>query len=206
MLVAGQIWAAALSDQSPVSTVVAGFDCDRYKQSMVIAHESPGSSGAIAISLADPTDTQALAARLAPLARPGDVLALAGDLGIGKTTFARGFINALLAVHGLPPEDVPSPTFTLVQEYQLPDFTLYHIDLYRIEAQAELFELGLEDAFADGVSLVEWPDRLGSLMPPKRLDVAFSLGGPGDDQDRRFVLLTGYGDWKDRIKSDLLNG
>lgn len=158
------------------------------------------------MSLANPTDTQALAARLAPFARPGDVIALAGGLGAGKTTFARGFIHALFSAHGLPPEDVPSPTFTLVQEYQLPDFTLYHIDLYRIEAQSEIFELGLEDAFADGVSLVEWPDRLGSLLPVNRLDVDFRQGGPDEDQDRRLVLLTALGNWKGRIKAGALNG
>jgi tRNA threonylcarbamoyladenosine biosynthesis protein TsaE len=173
---------------------------------MVMAQESSGSGGALAMSLADPTDTRAFAARLAPLARPGDVLALTGDLGTGKTTFARGFINALLAAHGLPPEDVPSPTFTLVQEYQLPEFTLYHIDLYRIEAREELFELGLEDAFADGVSLIEWPDRLGSLLPASRLELAFSQGGPDDDQDTRSVLLTTFGNWKGRIKTGALNG
>ena len=170
---------------------------------MVMAQDS---DGAIAVSLANPTDTQAFAARLAPFARPGDVIALVGDLGAGKTTFARGFINALFVAHGLPAEEVPSPTFTLVQEYQLPDFTLYHIDLYRIEAQSEIFELGLEDAFADGVSLVEWPDRLGSLLPANRLDLDIRQGGPGEDQDRRLVLLTAFGDWKGRIKTGALNG
>ena len=183
--------------------MVAGFGFGRYKQLMVMAQES---DGAIAVSLANPSDTQAFAARLAPLARPGDVIALAGDLGTGKTTFARGFINALFVAHGLPPEDVPSPTFTLVQEYQLPDFTLYHIDLYRIEAQSEIFELGLEDAFADGVSLIEWPDRLGSLLPASRLDMDFHQGGPGEDQDRRLVGLTAFGDWKGRIQTGALNG
>jgi len=173
---------------------------------MVMAQQSPESGGAIAVSLADPADTQAFAARLAPFARPGDVIALAGDLGSGKTTFARGFINSLLVAHGLPPEDVPSPTFTLVQEYQLPDFTLYHIDLYRVEAQSELFELGLEDAFADGVSLVEWPDRLGPLLPANRLEMTFRHGGPGEDQDRRLVLLTAFGNWKGRIETGALNG
>jgi tRNA threonylcarbamoyladenosine biosynthesis protein TsaE len=173
---------------------------------MEMAQESPESGGAIAVSLANPTDTQAFAARLAPLARPGDVIALAGDLGTGKTTFARGFINALLVTHGLPPEDVPSPTFTLVQEYQLPDFTLYHIDLYRIEGQSEIFELGLEDAFADGVSLVEWPDRLGSFLPENRLELNFRHAGPGEDQDQRLVLVTPVGDWKGRIEISALNG
>ena len=143
------------------------------------------SEGAIAVSLANPADTQVFATRLAPLVRPGDVVALAGDLGTGKTTFARGFINALFVIHGLPPEDVPSPTFTLVQEYPLPDFTLYHIDLYRIEAELEILELGLEDAFAEGVCLVEWPDRLGSLLPANRLELDFRQGDAGEDSGQR---------------------
>ena len=173
---------------------------------MVTAQEYPEFSGAIAGSLVNPTATQTCAARLVPFARPGDVITLAGDLGTGKTTFARGFINALFVAHGLPPEDVPSPTFTLVQEYQLPDLTLYHIDLYRIEAQSEIFELGLEDAFTDGVSLVEWPDRLGSLLPSSRLDIAFRQGSPGDDPDIRFVRITAFGNWKGRIQTNPLNG
>jgi tRNA threonylcarbamoyladenosine biosynthesis protein TsaE len=170
---------------------------------MVMAQES---EGAIAVSLANPADTQVFATRLAPLVRPGDVVALAGDLGTGKTTFARGFINALFVIHGLPPEDVPSPTFTLVQEYPLPDFTLYHIDLYRIEAELEILELGLEDAFAEGVCLVEWPDRLGSLLPANRLELDFRQGDAGEDQDRRLVRLTAFGDWKGRIQTGALNG
>ena len=182
--------------------MVAGFGYGRYKKFMVIAQESVESGDAIEVSLASPTETQELAVRLVPYARSGDAIALSGDLGTGKTTFARGFINALLARNGLPPEDVPSPTFTLVQEYQLPQFTLYHIDLYRIEEEAELIELGLEDAFADGVSLIEWPDRLGSLLPHSRLNMAFSH----NDQEGRFLRLTAFGDWKGRLQAGALNG
>ena len=170
---------------------------------MVMAQQSDGT---IAVMLADPADTQTFAARLAPFARPGDVIALAGDLGAGKTTFARGFINALLDVHGQPAEDVPSPTFTLVQEYQLSDFTLFHIDLYRIETQSELFDLGLEDAFADGVSLVEWPDRLGPLLPADRLELRFSQISPTEDGDRRRVVVIPFGDWEGRLDAGALNG
>jgi tRNA threonylcarbamoyladenosine biosynthesis protein TsaE len=173
---------------------------------MVKAQETLKSGAAMTVSLASPAHMQAFAARLAPFARPGDVLALEGDLGTGKTTFARGFVNALFASHGLPPEDVPSPTFTLVQEYKLPGFTLYHIDLYRIEAESELRELGLDDAFAEGVSLVEWPDRLGRLLPASRLAVTFRQGAPGDPEDRRLVDLTGFGAWKGRIPMGTLNG
>jgi tRNA threonylcarbamoyladenosine biosynthesis protein TsaE len=173
---------------------------------MVRARKSPDLGDAITVSLADAAATQAFGARLAPLARPGDVITLAGDLGTGKTTFARGFINALLAARGLPPEDIPSPTFTLVQEYQLPEFTLYHIDLYRIEAESEVLELGLEDAFSEGVSLVEWPDRLGSLLPADRLDVTFRQTASGDDRDGRLALVTAFGDWKGRLEHGALDG
>ena len=169
---------------------------------MVMAQDS---NGTVNVSLADPADTRAFAERLAPCARSGDVLALAGDLGAGKTTFARAFINALLARHGLPPEDVPSPTFTLVQEYPLPAFVLYHIDLYRIEAETELGALGFEEVFADGVSLIEWPDRLGSLLPASRLDMEFRLPDRSDNPDRRLVALTAHGDWQGRLTTELLN-
>jgi tRNA threonylcarbamoyladenosine biosynthesis protein TsaE len=182
------------------------FTSARYKQMMMMAQESPELDGAFTALLASPLDTHALAARLAPLARAGDVITLSGDLGAGKTTFARGFINALFVTHDLPLEDVPSPTFTLVQEYQLPLFTLYHIDLYRVESQSELFELGLEDFFSEGVSLIEWPDRLGSLLPSDRLDVTLRQGLPGEPQDHRQVDVTAYGDWKDRLHPGVLNG
>jgi tRNA threonylcarbamoyladenosine biosynthesis protein TsaE len=182
---------------------VAGFGLARYKQSMVLARES---AGEIAVSLASLADTQSFAVRLAPYARPGDVIALAGDLGAGKTAFARGFINALFVSHNMPEEDVPSPTFTLIQEYQLPDFTLYHIDLYRIESEAEIDELGLEDAFADGVSLIEWPDRLGSHMPASRLEINFRQGDPGEDQNARTLGISAFGDWAWRLEAGALNG
>ena len=173
---------------------------------MVKAQETLKSSATMTVSLASPAQMQAFAARLAPFAEPGDVLALAGDLGSGKTTFARGFIKALFVAHRLPPEDVPSPTFTLIQEYPLPGFTLYHVDLYRIETEAELHELGLDDAFAEGVSLIEWPDRLGSMLPANRLEIAFRQGGPADDEELRFADLTAFGAWNGRIPMGTLNG
>jgi len=182
--------------------MVAGFGYGRYKQFMAMAQESAESGDTIEVSLASPIETHEFAARLAPYAGLGDTIALSGDLGTGKTTFARGFINALLAQNGLPPEDVPSPTFTLIQEYQLPQFMLYHIDLYRIEEESELIELGLEDAFADGLSLVEWPDRLGSLLPASRLDVVFEQGA----RDGRLLHLSVFGNWKGRFQAGALNG
>lgn len=101
--------------------------------------------------LPDEAATAALAQLLAPLLRQGDVLALQGDLGAGKTTFARALINALEG----PVEEVPSPTFTLVQTYQRGELEIWHFDLYRLEDPEEAWELGIEEAFSEGVSLIE---------------------------------------------------
>jgi tRNA threonylcarbamoyladenosine biosynthesis protein TsaE len=135
--------------------------------------------------------TERLAAALARLARAGDVLALAGPLGVGKTAFARAFITALGGE-----EEVPSPTFTLVQLYELGDLTLYHFDLYRLERPEEAYELGIEEAFAEGVTLIEWPERLGPLLPPERLDVALAFA---ERAHARRVRLTGHGRWARRL-------
>jgi tRNA threonylcarbamoyladenosine biosynthesis protein TsaE len=144
----------------------------------------------IAIDLPDETATAALAARIAGLARPGDVIALAGDLGAGKTTFARALIRA----RGGSGE-APSPTFTLVQIYELPDGPVWHFDFYRLRHPDEAWELGIEDAFRDGISLIEWPDRLGRLLPARRLDLLLDF----TDSDARRAALSGGGDWPVRL-------
>ena len=136
--------------------------------------------------------TAALAQTLAGLARIGDVFALSGELGAGKTVFARAFLRAL----GVD-EDVPSPTFTLVQIYETDIGPVYHFDMYRLEKPEDAFELGIGDAFADAISLVEWPDRLGGLLPSRRLEVAFAYGAA---DDRRRVTLTCHGDWPERLE------
>ena len=132
------------------------------------------------VELADERATLALGARLAGEAARGDVFALEGALGAGKTTLARGFIRALTDAD----EEVPSPTFTLVQTYDSAKGPLWHFDLYRLEDAEEAWELGIEDAFAEGISLVEWPERLGPLLPPRRRAVRLELAGEG----RRAVL------------------
>ena len=106
-------------------------------------------------------DTKKLAEALAKTTRQGTVYFLKGDLGSGKTTFARYFIRALMG----PDVAVPSPTFTLVQTYETPEFPLWHVDLYRVESPEEVLELGLDEAYQYGVSLIEWPDRLGRYAP-----------------------------------------
>lgn len=142
-------------------------------------------------SLADEAATVALAQRIAHLARPGDVIALAGDLGVGKTRFARAFVDALTGER----EEVPSPTFTLVQTYDTRGGPVWHVDLYRLEGPAEIAELGLEEAFAEAISLIEWPDRLGASAPPAALRLGLSLTGP---RSRRVRLEAG-GSWPARL-------
>ncbi|MEM7488306.1 MAG: tRNA (adenosine(37)-N6)-threonylcarbamoyltransferase complex ATPase subunit type 1 TsaE, partial [Pseudomonadota bacterium] len=110
---------------------------------------------------------------------PGDCLLLSGPVGAGKTAFARAVIHARLAAEERPPEDVPSPTFTLVQTYDVGPFEIWHADLYRLTDPAEVLELGLEEAFRDAVCLIEWPDRLGPDTPPDALRLDFALDGPG---------------------------
>lgn len=112
----------------------------------------------MSLILASLADSQALGARLAALARPGDVIALSGELGAGKTSIARGLLAAL----GLEGE-APSPSFAIVQPYEPPEvrFPVLHVDLYRIEHPDEAEELGLDDARADSLLIVEWPERLG---------------------------------------------
>lgn len=143
------------------------------------------------VDLADLDATGRLGERLAALVAPGDVIALGGDLGAGKTALARALIGA--AGGG---GDVPSPTFTLVQTYATPRGTIWHFDLYRIEDAVEAYELAIEDAFADGISLIEWPDRLGALLPAERLDIVLTLGvGPTG----RRATITGHGAWVQRM-------
>lgn len=144
------------------------------------------------VPLPDEAATAALAAHLATQARAGDVLALSGDLGAGKTAFARAFVRSL---PGGEDEEVPSPTFTLVQIYETEPAPVWHFDLYRLEGPEEVLELGIDEAFADGISLIEWPDRLGGYLPATRLDVALRHA----DGARRHAVLTGHGDWAERL-------
>jgi tRNA threonylcarbamoyladenosine biosynthesis protein TsaE len=142
----------------------------------------------------DETGTARAAELVARAAVPGDVIALHGDLGSGKTAFARAFIRALTSAA----EEVPSPTFTLVQTYQAGAVTIYHFDFYRIEKPDEAWEIGIEEAFAGGIALIEWPERLGSLLPADRLDVRLEIPPGGDDNARRVRLAAGPS-WAGRI-------
>ncbi len=150
------------------------------------------------LGLPDPAATAALARRIAGLASAGDVIGLGGDLGVGKTTFARFFIAALGG-----DDEVPSPTFSLVQIYPLETATVWHFDLFRLRRPEDAYELGVEDAFADGISLIEWPDRLGPLLPRDRLDIILALA---ERPRARRVRLEARGGWRQRIDEAAGNG
>ncbi len=135
----------------------------------------------------DERATVAHARTLARALMPGDVLALEGDLGAGKTTFARALIAAFAAEAGQPPPEVPSPTFTLVQTYDFPRATIWHFDLYRIERPDDALELGLEEALAEGIAVIEWPERLGPLLPARRIELSIAFGDA--PEERRIELF-----------------
>ena len=120
---------------------------------------------------------------------PGDLVTLSGDLGAGKTTFARALIRHLAADGAL---EVPSPTFTFMQSYELPRFPLVHADLYRINGVADLAELGFDDVPERAVLLLEWPDRAAGFLPPDRFDISFAVE-PSLGPEGRIVRVTGYG-------------
>ena len=126
--------------------------------------------------LPDESATERLGAALAARLRPRDTVALEGGLGAGKTTLARAILRAAAAVPGLV---VPSPTFTLVEVYDTPKGAFWHFDLYRLDSPEQVFELGWEEARADGIALVEWADRLGPLLPADRLTVTLTAEGSG---------------------------
>lgn len=116
------------------------------------------------------SETLSIAAEFAKTLKPSDVIALHGTLGVGKTAFTRGVIQSL--THAT---EVPSPTFTLLQIYDTPHFDLYHFDMYRLKSPEEAYEIGIEDAFAYGVSFIEWPDKIAPLLPKKHIDITFEM-------------------------------
>ncbi len=153
--------------------------------------------------LPDEEATRALAGRLARLAQGGDVFALYGDLGAGKSVFARAFIHARAHMDGAPAEEVPSPTFTLVQTYAYRSGTIWHFDLYRLGGADEVWELGLEEALAGGITLMEWPDRLGGWLPAGTLGVHLAHG---PSAEARVVSLVGPGAWQMRLALEAAGG
>lgn len=137
-------------------------------------------------------ETKHFARHLASRAESGDVIALYGKMGAGKTTFAQAFIKELL----LQEENVVSPTFTLVQTYPTRLGNLSHFDLYRLTQREEVEELGLEEAFAQGVSLVEWPQLVETYLPKETLSLHFTQGS---GEEERIITMTGEHTWRVRI-------
>ena len=152
----------------------------------------------ISLDLPDEAATAALAARIAAAAAPGDVIALRGDLGAGKTSFARAFIRAR---GGDGP--VPSPTFTLAQRYELATGPVWHFDFYRLKRPEEAWELGIEEAFAEGISLIEWPERAAAALPADRLEITLL---PGSTQDGRRAEISGGPRWAARLAALAADG
>lgn len=146
------------------------------------------------IHIEDEEGTRLLAAQVAKGLKTGDVVALHGDLGAGKTAFARALINALSPVE----EEVPSPTFTLVQVYDAQEPNIWHFDLYRLEKREDILELGWEDARRQAAVLVEWPERLGTLLPKDRLEISIEFNR--DSENSRDITLTPHGKWVARQK------
>ena len=144
-----------------------------------------------AIALPDAMATLAFGRRLGERIGPGDVVCLSGNLGAGKTTLARGAIQAWTG----RAEEAPSPTYTLVQTYDGDRGELWHCDLYRLKSPDEAFEIGLVDAFESAACLIEWPERAAALMPRDRLDVALAPLGDG-----RRATLTGVGAWREKLE------
>jgi len=143
------------------------------------------------LALGSLADTDALGAAIAPGLAVGDTVALAGDLGAGKTTLARAILTAL----GLT-GPMPSPTFTLVQTYEAPCLAVHHYDLYRLEDPREIAELGLEEALEQGAILVEWPERAAEVLPEDTLYVSLTM----PDAQSRLAELTGPARWASHFR------
>lgn len=142
--------------------------------------------------LDDEAATARLGAAIAAALKPGEAVCLSGPLGAGKSTLARALVRALTR----PDEDVPSPTFTLVQFYEGPRLKVAHFDLYRLSNPDEAYEIGLDEALDEGAAVIEWPERLEGRLPGDRLDV--EIAPSDEDADGRRVRLTPHGAWEGR--------
>lgn len=142
------------------------------------------------MNLADEAATGRLGEAVAAQLRPGEAVCLTGPLGAGKSTLARALVRALTT----PDEEVPSPTFTLVQFYEGPRLTVAHFDLYRLSDPDEAYEIGLDEALDAGAAVIEWPERLEGRLPPDRLDIEIALAQDGG----RTARLTPHGAWEGR--------
>ncbi|MCB1367076.1 MAG: tRNA (adenosine(37)-N6)-threonylcarbamoyltransferase complex ATPase subunit type 1 TsaE [Rhodobacteraceae bacterium] len=160
-------------------------------------NDDPDAGWSASLTLDSADETAALAVALGELLGPGDTLLLSGPIGAGKSHFARALIRSRLAEHGLA-EDIPSPTFTLVQTYLAGDLEIWHADLYRLTMVDEVVELGLADAFQTALCLVEWPDRLGNEAPADALHLNLALA---DAEDVRRLTFSAKGGKWHRIRA-----
>lgn len=152
------------------------------------------------VSCNNQSEVEALAGSLAPLAQAGDLIALTGDLGAGKTTFSRAFIRAILEDEYA---EVPSPTFTLVQTYEAPEFDIYHTDLYRLQEPEEVYDLGLDDDRSSSVLLVEWPDRMPDDWRQGALEISLKRTAgteAGEDEARTIHFGGDAAVWSPRLE------
>jgi len=158
------------------------------------SHHTASGVATLTIAVPDEAGTHALAASLARQCRPGDCILLSGDLGAGKTAFARGFIQSLLSIK----EDIVSPTFTLVQTYRTQhDTTVWHFDLYRLHKSEEIAEIGLDEALDGGITLIEWPELVRASLPKSALDVTIQSGPTPGQRVFGFAGLPAA--WQDRL-------
>ncbi len=146
------------------------------------------------------SETESLAEILAGCCHVGDCIALQGELGAGKTAFARGFVNSLCQYN----VEVISPTFTLVQIYEMSEGMIWHFDLYRLENVNDIYETGMEEALSEALTLIEWPEMVMHLLPESRLNVHIAYG---ENDNQRIITLTGNENkWStlfDRLKHDV---
>ena len=142
------------------------------------------------MKLPDEAATARLGAAVARRLQPGEAVCLTGPLGAGKSTLARALVRALTT----PDEEVPSPTFTLVQFYEGPRLAVAHFDLYRLSDPDEAYEIGLDEALDGGAAVIEWPERLEGRLPPDRLDIEIALAEDGG----RTARLSPHGAWEGR--------
>jgi tRNA threonylcarbamoyladenosine biosynthesis protein TsaE len=145
------------------------------------------------LSLPDDAATQALGRAIAAALRPGEAVCLSGPLGAGKSTLARALVRALTR----PDEDVPSPTFTLVQFYEGARLKVAHFDLYRLSSPDEAYEIGLDEALDEGAAVIEWPERLDGRLPRDRLDIEIAHAQTAMGEGRQ-AWLTAHGAWEGR--------
>ena len=148
--------------------------------------------------LPDDNATATLGALVAPILQAGDVVYLHGELGMGKSTLARGLIRALTT----PDQDVPSPTFTLIQGYDTPGFTLLHLDLYRLDDPSEARELGLDEALAGGALVIEWPEKLAHFGFDDRLDIVLEEADRTNFSGGRIAHIARHGKFRESVPKE----